>query len=269
MTIAQVLKKYKLPDTELLLAHTLKQPREFLYLNPRRPIPTNKLRIFSRKYLDLKKGIPLAYIVGHKGFYGLDFKVNKNVLIPRPESEWLVDQAIECAKKKHKKPKILDIGTGSGNIIISIAKNMGSKAKYYASDISTGSLRVAKHNSKVYKAKIQFTHSNLFQNIPGKFHLITANLPYVPMVDFKKLYKNLKYEPVSALTDGSNNNKLITKLLDQLISHLEPEGLAFVELDPTSKKYIKNHIKKKNLPLKADFFKDYNHLVRYAKISLS
>lgn len=270
MTIAQLLKKYNIAESELLLAKVLKQTKEFLYLNPNKNVSSSKLNKFKKLYSEYKKGVPLAYIFGYKDFFGLRFKVNRNTLIPRPESEWLVEESLKYINDNKDTPlKVLDIGTGAGSITISTASTSKIKAQFYASDISAKALLMAKQNSKNHKTKVKFMRSNLFKNITGKYDLITANLPYVPKTDYNKLHKSLKHEPKLALTDGTNNNQLILKFLGQLSLHLKPRGLALLEIDPSSKKHIALFIKKNKLAFRASFFKDYKKLIRYAKITLS
>ncbi len=265
MTISEVLKKYSRIEVELLLSHLLSKPKEFLFLHPKYKLPGNKLK----KLLSLIKrrlsGEPMAYILGYKYFYGLKFKVNKHVLIPRPETEWLVDAI------KSNPSSVLDLGTGSGAIIISLAKKFKSnKTQYYGSDISTKALQVAKTNAKNFGVKIKFFRSDLFNNIPGKFDVIIANLPYVPVKDYKKLFKNLKYEPKSAITDGSDTFKIYHKFFQQLSKNgaLSSPTTLYIEIDPAARKHIIIWTKKYLPEWKVKFYKDYNKLWRFAKISV-
>lgn len=259
MTIAEALKKYKAIEADLLLEHVLKQSKEFLYLNSNKSLTKKQQTDFESLAKKRLKDIPIAYLVGYKYFYGLKFDVNKDVLIPRPESEWLVESALSIASAKLRKNtevKILDMATGSGCIAISIKKNLPStKVKVFASDVSAKALTVAKKNAKSNKVSVKFTKSNLFKDIKDEFDVIIANLPYVPERDYKKLLKNLKHEPKLALTDGGNDFKLINKFLDQAPKHLKNRGVVLIESDP---KFFKK------TPLHWRIVKDIHGLNRFA-----
>lgn len=245
MTIAEALKKYSKIEADLLLAHVLKQPKEFLYLHPMQKLTAKQALSFNSMTTKRLKGMPAAYLLGYKHFYGLKFKVNNKVLIPRPESEWIVDKGLEIlrsAQDDTKKIKVLEIGTGSGCIAIALAKN--SVSDITAIDISEQALKVAKANAKTHNAKVKFIKSNLLQKIKGKFDIVIANLPYVPHSDYKKFLGNLKHEPKLALTDGTDEFVLIKKFLGQTKDHLAPKGYLILETDPTSIKILRAEIKK-------------------------
>lgn len=252
MTIKDTLKKYQNIETEILLGHVLKKSKEFLYTHPEKKLTALELKKFKTLTKRRLKGEPIAYILGYKDFYGLRFKVNKNVLIPRPETEWLVEKAL-IQKNKNR---ILDIGTGSGCIAIAIKKH-SKTSKVTASDISFKALAVAKANARNQTVKIKFIKSNLFSNLKGKFDMIIANLPYVPTSDYKKLKSNLKYEPKLAITDGTNTAEIYKRFLKDVKNHLSPKGLVLLEIDPSTKKY---------LPKQALIYKDIAGLPRYAEI---
>lgn len=242
MTIADALKKYSKIEIELLLGALLDKSKEFLYLHPELKLNTEQVTKLEEWASQRVNGIPVAYLTGTKYFYGLNFKVNQNVLIPRPESEWIVDETLRVLQKKLKHSgrkllRVLDVGTGSGCLAVSIAFHTSSKeVQIFASDISDKSLGIAKQNSKRAKVNINFTKSDLLTNIKGKFDVIIANLPYVPESDYKKFLENLKHEPKLALTDGTDNFVLIKKFLSQLAAKLEKEGVAILEIDPKAAK---------------------------------
>lgn len=191
---------------------------------------------------------PLAYILGHKEFYGLDFKVDKSTLVPRPETEMIVELVTQNVERKPKERfVIIDIGTGSGNIIISIAKNLSRYAlrdtryAFYGLDISQKALRVAKHNAKKNKVdkKIEFIKGNLLEPIIKNIRhrrtrlwrekvIFVANLPYLDK-HWKNLLKSsdsagLKFEPSSALYGGSDGLDLYRKLSKQILQ-LKNKGI--------------------------------------------
>lgn len=240
MTIAQALKKHSQIEADLLLGHVLNKSKEFLYTNPSTKLTVSQTKQFEQMAKKRESGVPAAYLLGYKHFYGLKFKVTKSVLIPRPETEWIVDKTLKLvAQKLYTHPrttlKILDVGTGSGCIAISIAKTVSSKnVKVFASDISVSALKLAKENAGSNKAKVSFAKRNLLHGAKGKFDLIIANLPYVPLKEYSKRYNNLKHEPKLALTDGTNNFILITKLLNQVPKHMNQNGVLLLEVDPSA-----------------------------------
>jgi release factor glutamine methyltransferase len=263
MTIAEALKKYKDIEADLLLAHALKQPKEFLYLNPKLKLNPKQLLSFKSIAEKRRNGVPAAYLLGYKHFYGLKFKVNRNVLIPRPESEWLVDRTLKIASKSKKKLRLLEVGTGSGCLAVSIAKGLDpKKSEIVATDISDKALEVAKYNSKLHKTKVKFIYSDLLNHVSGKFDIVIANLPYVPVSDYLKLHKNLAYEPFLALTDGTDSFELIKEFITEVKKHLKPKATMLLETDPKSIKILKDHIKEV-LKKKVSVVKDIHGLNRF------
>lgn len=226
----------------------------------------------------IREGVPAQYACGEADFYGLRFYVDKNVLIPRPETEIMVEKGLKKLELRSKsegvgkrKLKVIDIGTGSGCIIISLIHNLKFSVLPFATDISSDALRIAKRNAKTHKVKINFFKSNLLQNkkLPEKFDLILSNLPYLPS-NYPKIYpKNLSdplcFEPRLALDGGKDGTDLIKKLLSELPDRLFQGGLAILEIDPAQKKFISLFIKK--IGLKARFIKDLNRHVRFALIT--
>lgn len=260
--IFEMSKKTKLNifDIELILAYVLKKSREFIIAHPEHKL--TKLQITNSKLLIKKrlKGLPIAYITGHKEFYGLDFKVNKNVLIPRPETELMVDETLKITNGK---TIIADIGTGSGCIIITLA-GLIKNCKLFGMDISEKALAVAKQNAKVrnvYK-KIKFLKGDLLEPIlkNKKFVIgnsslvILANLPYLTPTQIKNS-PTIKYEPKSALTAGSDGLKYYRQLFKQ-IKMLRNVSYALCEIDPNQtlkiKKLIKRELPETTIKIKKD-----------------
>lgn len=280
MTIRQILQKYKDVEIDLLLVHVLKQPKEFLYLNPQVALTPQQTAKLATLVGRRKNGEPIAYLVGYKYFYGLKFKINKHVLTPRPETEWLVEQALNRIKNKELRIKnnkppftILDVGTGSGCIAVSIAKRVTLLPQkgnpFYtvtASDISASALKVAEQNAKTHKANVQFIKSDLFKNIKGKFDIITANLPYVPQGMYELLFHNLKYEPKVAITDGGEVWDMYRRFFTQLPKHIKPGGTALLEIDDGSKPDLQKMLSQLLPTYKTSFHKDLNGLWRYLEI---
>lgn len=182
---------------------------------------------------ELKTFKPIQYILGKTEFYNLTFHVNSDVLIPRPETEELVDWII---KEKTTKPlKILDIGTGSGCIAISLAKNI-SNSLVYASDISTDALRLTKYNSKINQVDIQIVQLNILNpeyQFNDTFDIIVSNPPYITKKEKKWMHKNvLEFEPELALFVPNENPLLFYKAISDFgLKNLSPEGKIYFELN--------------------------------------
>ena len=194
-------------DAEILLAFVLKKDKVWLFTNLQKNISFLNLLKFKRLINKRSKYFPVAYLTNHKEFYGLDFKINKNVLVPRPLTEDIINKALKIIALNPKRPlTIADIGTGSGIIIISLAKKLSEQEdlnnfKFYASDISTSALKIAKYNAKKHNLQnnISFLKGSLlkpFKNL--KIDLILTNLPYLTLNDFYK-EKSIQQEPKIAL----------------------------------------------------------------------
>lgn len=231
-------------DARVLLEFATKKSREFLLAHP-------EYQLSDRQINDLEKLVerrrlhePIAYIVGHKEFFGLDFFITPSVLIPRPETEILVEESLKFLEARSKKyeVRILDIGTGSGNIIISISKACSSQLKannYIGSDISNNALKVAKKNARKHYVKINFIESDLFKKIKGKFDLIIANLPYVPVDGSND--EEIKHEPQNAIFAADNGTAMIKKFLTDTKKHINNNGLILAEVDPRNANEIKKY----------------------------
>jgi release factor glutamine methyltransferase len=253
-------------DFELLKAHAIKKPKEFLYSHPEYRLSVWELLklkyfIFLRKY-----GYSIAAITKHKEFYGLDFFVNKYVLIPRPDTELMVTEAIEEIKKTNRKI-LVDIGTGSGCIPISILKNLAEPIRTYAIDISGQALKVAKKNAENHEVKIQFFQGNLLEPILKLISdkvVITANLPYLTEQQFQN-EPSIQREPKNALVADNSGLALYEELLQQI----KTSGLTatiFLEIDPSQTEAI-NKLVIKYLPeSKIEVKKDLGGLNRLVKI---
>ena len=171
------------------------------------------------------EGAPLWYITGDAEFYGYTFKVDSRVLIPRPETEELCEYALSLIKDGDS---VLDLCTGSGAIAVTLAKK--SSATVYASDISEGALELASQNAELNQASLQFIHSNLFENIEGKFNLIVSNPPYIPTADVQQLDKEVKdYEPILALDGGADGLDFYRLIAKNASEYLEEGGLLLME----------------------------------------
>ncbi len=236
-------------DAELLLSHVLKKPVTFLLAHDDNDIGFFSLWKYKRMITKRKKGIPVAYLTGHKEFFFLDFEVSKNVLVPRPDTEILVEAVIEyihslpikITEGEDHDPRrrdwriapsviLLDIGTGSGCIPIAVCKNMkGLEA--VATDISSAALRVAKRNVKKHKltSRITLVLSDLLKNVPSELFedreiIVTANLPYIPF-GFS-VSPDVACEPSISLYGGEDGMDVYKRLTDQ-VRTLRPRALFF------------------------------------------
>lgn len=230
-------------ESELIFTEILNCDRLSLYLNKDTLLDKNKSSLLSSI---LKRRIlsePIQYILGKLEFMGLEFKVNKDVFIPRPETEMLVETAINIVKLLNcQTVKIWDIGTGSGNIAISLAKFL-PQAEIFATDISREALEVAKENAKLNNAKINCTQSNLFNNYhlrPISYDLIISNPPYIPTPMIELLQPEIRYEPVIALDGGKDGLDFYRKIIQRAPLYLKENGFLIMEMGFNQGESVKN-----------------------------
>ena len=189
-----------------------------------------------------KPNTPIQYIMGQTQFHGLDLTVDERVLIPRPETEILVDVAIDLINEiqgAKNELRILDLGTGSGNIAIALTKSMPD-CKIIASDVSEGALEVARINAarNGVSDRIDFVLSDVFENIKGKFDIIVSNPPYIARTEFKTLQKEVLREPRVALEGGMDGLDFYRKIISASVRHLKPGGYIAFEIGFAQKKDI-------------------------------
>ncbi len=181
-------------------------------------------------------GVPVQYIVNEQEFYGLKFFVNENVLIPQPDTEILVEEALSIIKDGDK---VLDLCTGSGAIGVTIANKTNSNV--FASDISAKALEVAKINSDALaEGKVKLIESNLFENIEGKFNVIVSNPPYIKTDVIKTLSKEVQSEPILALDGGEDGLKFYEIIVDNALDYLEKGGYLLLEIGYDQKDAVLN-----------------------------
>lgn len=246
-------------DAEILLSFALKKPKEFLYAHSEKKLTRTQFGLFKKLIARRAKHEPVAYITGLKEFFGLDFYVSRNVMIPRPETEILVEETIKKIKDQKSKIKnlIVDVGTGSGCIIISLAKKIPNylitklPIQFFATEISPSALKVAQKNARRHKAAITFLHGNLLEPIIKKIKNqelkikvlhVTANLPYLTTNQWRRTQPEIKkYEPRLALDGGPDGLKYHRQLLQQiklLIANYQLPITLFFEIDPSQVKRI-------------------------------
>ena len=214
-------------DAWLLFEMACKVERQFYYLHMDEDITMEQQKEYEIALKKRTEHIPLQYIVGEQEFMGLKFKVNSSVLIPRQDTETLVEEAL---KKIRQDMKVLDMCTGSGCIIISIIKNVPS-AEGYAVDISKQALNVAKENAKSNEVPVNFERSDLFDNVTGVYDVIVSNPPYIPTAEIPKLMPEVgSFEPLEALDGKEDGLFFYRKIVAECGSHLRDGGYLLFEI---------------------------------------
>jgi len=213
-------------ESELLLRHALDISRTQLYLDINNELSAEQEEAFWNLVKRHLAHEPTAYIIGHREFYALDFYVNPSVLIPRPESELLVERTISLARN-HKVPTIAEIGTGCGAIAISLALNL-PQSKIYATDISASALKVALRNCQKHGVvnRIHLLQGDMLKPLPEQVDLVVANLPYVNESEID----TGGFEPILALNGGADGLDKIRQLCREVSDKLRPTGYLLLEI---------------------------------------
>ncbi|MBI3627052.1 peptide chain release factor N(5)-glutamine methyltransferase [Candidatus Uhrbacteria bacterium] len=250
MTIAQARLKYCATlrkrgvytaplDVDVLICHVLGRPMEFIFGHPEFELRSGQARKLAFLISRRSRHMPIAYLTGHKEFFGYDFKVSSDVLVPRPETEMLVEEALNIISSRPSKAwRILEVGAGSGAIMVSLTRKLHeiklpvAKYSFLATDISASALGVARQNALTHKVTrfIKFKKSDLLTSVAGQFNLIIANLPYVPLKEYRgsPAYQIIKWEPKIAITDSTDGLSLFRKLIEQSRNHLK-QGYILLE----------------------------------------
>ncbi|HSJ56920.1 MAG TPA: peptide chain release factor N(5)-glutamine methyltransferase [Anaerolineae bacterium] len=218
-------------DAELLLAHVLGGNRAAVLAHPERRLTPKELTRYRALVERRSEREPLAYVVGRREFYGLDFAVDRRVLIPRPETELLVERAVKRARQVAA-PRIADVGAGSGAIAVTLAVQLPAAA-VYALDASAGALEVTAENARRHgvAGRVTCLQGNLLEPLPERVHLIVANLPYVTTAEWQELMPEIRgYEPRQALDGGQDGLDLVRALLANAGPWLEPGGAVMLEI---------------------------------------
>ncbi len=235
-------------DAEIILAHTLRKNRTYLHAHQEELLEPRDIEVANARLRLRLDRVPIAYIIGHKEFYGRSFKVTPSTLIPRPETETIIDSVKELVSQSSllaDKVRLVDVGTGSGCIGITI-KLECPELDVTLIDISQPALRIAKINSQLLKANIKTLKSDLLSDYPFKANIVVANLPYVDD-NWEFLSPELRHEPSIALYAKQQGLALIFKLLDQSIDKLDHSGYIVLEADPSQHSKIIDYAKKYKL----------------------
>jgi release factor glutamine methyltransferase len=268
----EALRKSNIEDAalegEILLRHVTGLTRASLFSKLEQELTLSQEKALQNALERRLKGEPTAYITGHKEFYGLDFVVNSNVLIPRPETELLVEKALELAKTRQLKT-IADIGAGSGAIAISIAKNLPG-VTIYAVDISAEALKVAEENCRRHGVadRIFLLQGNFLEPLSAPADLIIANLPYVKDSDIPQ-QGPLSYEPAAALSGGKDGLDAIREFCRQAPGKLKPKGCILMEIGQGQAEAVRKLLKNAFPVSEIQVFKDFAGIERVACLCLT
>lgn len=213
-------------EARLLLGHIMGQSAAWLYGHQDQLLSHDQKTRFMTALNQRASGFPMAYIMGTRGFYHWDFVVDERVLIPRPETELLVQKAHHWLQTRRPNGKVVDVGTGSGIIAVSLALLVPTVTVYA---IDMADLSLARHNAQRLGADVQFLQGDLLSGLPEKVDLIAANLPYIPTEELAILEVAL-WEPHLALDGGNKGLELISRLLEQAPAYLQPGGVILLEI---------------------------------------
>ena len=218
-------------DAQVLLAHIVRQPRSWVLAHLENLLTPSQESTLEEAFTALEAGTPLPYVVGHWEFYGLDFEVTPDVLIPRPETELLVEKALAWLEGRPDARTAIDVGTGSGCIAISLSSRVRS-LKIWATDISRQALKVAQRNAEKFSVadRMEFICCDLLPPKKQPYDLIVANLPYIPTKTMESLPVYGR-EPTMALDGGSDGLDLVRKLISLAPGYLSPGGMMMLEIE--------------------------------------
>ncbi len=218
-------------EARVLLSHVVGQSREWLALHPETLLDTKQLEKLENLVSRLIQGEPLSYLTGTRSFFGLDFTVNSNVLIPRPETEQLVEECISWFELHPTRRRMADVGTGSGIIAICVADHFDDLV-IDAYDVSKSALEIARINAEKHQRspQIHFVVNDLLNGVETSYDLIAANLPYIPTGSLETLVV-VKHEPRLALDGGVDGLDLVKRLITQSVLRLAPGGLMILEIE--------------------------------------
>lgn len=231
-------------NAETLLMFVIDSHRAYLYAHPERELTDDELQRYNEAVADRCRGVPAQYITGHQEFWGLDFLVSPAVLIPRPETEHLVETAIEIARDMER-AVIIDVGTGSGCIALALENEL-PHAEVHAVDLSPDALEIARANAaRLRLERVRFHITDLLAGFPDEFaDMIVSNPPYVGECEADKVQAQVrKFEPHMAVFGGPEGPELIRKLIEQAQQVLKPGGWLLIEIGYTQSPLLEDLLK--------------------------
>ena len=246
-------------DAELLLAHSLTKDRTWLHTYPKKTVVPDQLSVFLDLVRRREQREPVAYLIGHKEFFGLQFQVNQHVLIPRPETELLVETAFQIFDS-NSKIDIVDVGTGSGCIAVALARHL-PRARLLAIDVSSQALYLGQQNARRHHLadRITFLSGAVLEPLAGSVDLIVSNPPYVSHLELAAgsiSPEVSRYEPRFALDGGNDGLDVIRQLLPQAKEKLNAGGVLLIEIGSTQgqavRQLAKNHFPQAGIEIKKD-----------------
>lgn len=248
-----ILKENEIEDcvlkSRILFSNLINKSKEYIMIHDNEEIEEKIIEEFLQKIERIKNNEPIQYIINSQEFMGLDFYVDKNVLIPQPDTEILVDEVINISKpiSNEKNIKILDLCTGSGAIAISLAMQI-KESEIYASDISQQALIIAQKNSEKHDVKIHFIKSDLFNELDNitKFDIIVSNPPYIKTKVINVLPEEVKKEPIIALDGGEDGLEFYKKIIKQAHKYLNNNGYLAFEIGYDQKEEVMQLLKDNN-----------------------
>ena len=258
-----VLKKNKISnpqlDSEILLSNSIKKDKKHIILNPKELINSKQTRAFKSLIKRRNKGEPVAYLINKKEFWKDEFFVNKEVLIPRPDTEIIIEQALKIYSK-YSSLQVLDIGTGSGCILLSILKE---RPNFYGTgiDISKKSINISKLNTKQLNltSRAKFFHSSVDNFKIGKYDLVVSNPPYIELFKLKYLEKDvINFEPKLALSGGFDGFSKIRKVIKKTKTLIKKNGKFILEIGYNQKNNVKKILKEEGFYINKAI-KDYGN----------
>ena len=246
-------------DCEVLLSESINKNKKHIILNPKEILNNEHISCFNNLIERRKKGEPIAYLINKKEFWKNEFYVNKNVLIPRPDTELIVEQVLKIYSK-NSQLQVLDIGTGSGCILLSILKE---RVNFYGTgiDISKKSINVSKFNAKKLKLnnRVKFYNSGVDNFKIGKYDLIVSNPPYIELFSLKYLEKDIvNFEPKLALSGGFSGFSKIKKVVSKASKLIKKNGKFILEIGFNQKNRVKEILKKEGFYVNKTL-KDYGN----------
>ncbi|WP_096203035.1 peptide chain release factor N(5)-glutamine methyltransferase [Bacillus sp. FJAT-45350] len=248
------------PIGEILLKYHMQWNRTTLMMNMHEFLPEESQQRFIKDVEKAATGIPVQYITGEEQFYGRTFRVNKEVLIPRPETEELVVGIIERLPKRENL-RLVDVGTGSGAIAITLSLEV-PELTVTAIDIAKESLEVAESNAKNLRANVQFQEGDLLKSLINegeKVDIVVSNPPYIPLEDVKQLAVNVRdYEPWRALVGGEDGYQFYRRFMDEIPQIINPNGLIAFEVGVGQGETVANMLKKTFPTAKVEVVNDIN-----------